>query len=144
MLSCLALALVTVLALLDRELSPLYMEPNVCLFSLGAFPSQAQLPLSGTSALFLPITTKEVQKGGGAGWLPAITLPFPPAHPAASGPLICPESWKLRVAMMEGVNKKELMCLVRSLGGLVPEEWLHLLRPIPHPPFTPTYSLTLI
>lgn len=34
--------------------------------------------------------------------------------------LLCPESWNS--ALVEGVNK-ELMCLARNLGGLVPEEW---------------------
>lgn len=74
-----------------QRTQPSTWSQTICLFFLGAFPSQAQLPLSGISALFLPVTTKEVQKGG-AGWLPAISLPFPPAHPAASGPLISPLS----------------------------------------------------
>lgn len=75
-----------------QRTQPSTWSQTVCLFFLGAFPSQAQLPLSGISALFLPVTTKEVQKGGGAGWLPAISLPFPSAHPAASGPFISPLS----------------------------------------------------
>lgn len=51
---------------------------------------------------------------------------------------LCSESWELWVAMVEGANKKELMCLARSLGGLVPEECLHLLPP---PPFSLHFHL---
>lgn len=43
--------------------------------------------------------------------------------------LLCPESWSS--ALVERVNK-ELMCLARNLGGLVPEEWPSLL--LPHTP----------
>lgn len=46
--------------------------------------------------------------------------------------LPCPETWNLGMAMVERVNKKELMCLARNLGGLVPEEWPTLLIPHTH------------
>lgn len=54
---------------------------------------------------------------------------------------LCSESWELWVAMVEGANKKELMCLARSLGGLVPEECLHLLPPAPILPSLPLIHL---
>lgn len=46
-----------------QRAQPSTWSQTVCLFFLGAFSSQAQLPLSGISALLLPVTTK-VQKGG--------------------------------------------------------------------------------
>lgn len=33
------------------------------------------------------------------------------------------------MARVEGVDKKELLCLDRNLGGLVPEEWPNFLIP---------------
>lgn len=101
-----------------QRAQPPTWNQTVCLFFLGAFPSQAQLPLSGISALLLPVTTKEVQKGGGAGWLPAIS-PFYLLTPQLLDlSQLCLEPWDLWVAM-EWINR-ESVCLARSLGGLVP------------------------
>lgn len=101
-----------------QRAQPSTWSQTICLFFLGAFSSQAQLPLSGISALLLPVTTK-VQKGGGAGWLPAISLPsFLLTLQLLDLSQLCPESWDLWVAM-EWINR-ESVCLARSLGGLVP------------------------
>lgn len=58
---------------------------------------------------------------------------MPPAHPAALCVpfLLCPHPF---FELVEGVNKKELICLIRNLGGLVPEEWPNFLIPHTHSP----------
>lgn len=77
-------------------------------FSLGAFPSQAQLPRRGTSALFLPVTRKEAEKGGGAGWLLFLShlLALQRLDLSRAPFRLRPESWELWVAMVEGLGRR--------------------------------------
>lgn len=65
-----------------QRAQPLYMEPNRLPFLSWSLPQPGSAATQWHFCPVLPVTTKEVQKGGGAGWLPAIS-PFPTCSPCS-------------------------------------------------------------